>query len=139
MKYQFLFFSLFFCFLIHAQSLEFQERGNQATFMYDEQLLSNTELRKLLKSHKASWVSYRKIQRKNHLALLVAVPSASIMGYELGRWTGGGTPNWTAAGIGVLGTGIGLYLNKDRKKKLKETVSLFNKRPKKNKTEEPSD
>jgi len=99
--------------------------------MFDEQPLSNTELRKLLKTQKASWISYRKTQRKSHLALLVAIPSASVMGYELGRWTGGGTPNWTAAGIGVLGTGIGLYLNKNQKKKLKETIRLFNNRPKK--------
>lgn len=131
MKYLILYFSLLFCFLIHAQSLEYREQGNQETFMFDEQPLSNTELRKLLKTHKASWISYRKTQRKSHLALLVAVPSASVIGYELGRWTGGGTPNWTAAGIGVLGTGIGLYLNKDRKKKLKETIRLFNNRPKK--------
>ena len=131
MKYLILYFSLLFCFLIHAQSLEYREQGNQETFMFDEQPLSNTELRKLLKTHKASWISYRKTQRKSHLALLVAVPSAFVIGYELGRWTGGGTPNWTAAGIGVLGTAIGLYLNKDRKKKLKETIRLFNNRPKK--------
>ena len=131
MKYLILYFSLFFCFLIHVQSLEYREQGNQETFMFDEQPLSNTELRKLLKTHKASWISYLKTQRKSHLALLASIPSASVMGYELGRWTGGGTPNWTAAGIGVLGTGIGLYLNKDRKKKLKETIRLFNNRPKK--------
>lgn len=136
MKHLFLFFTAFFCFQIHAQSLELLERGNKIGFAYDEQSLSNKELRQLLKTHKASWVAYRKIERKNHLALLVAIPSATVVGYELGRWTGGGTPNWTAAGIGVLGTGIGLYLNKDRKKKLKETVKRFNKRSKKNKAVE---
>lgn len=136
MKHLFLFFTAFFCFQIHAQSLELLERGNKIGFTYDEQSLSNKELRQLLKTHKASWVAYRKIERKNHFALLVAIPSATVVGYELGRWTGGGTPNWTAAGIGVLGTGIGLYLNKDRKKKLKETVKRFNKRSKKNKAVE---
>lgn len=129
MKYHFLLISLSFCFFMHAQSLEFQERGNQVAFLYDEQPLSNKELRKLLKTHKASWVSYRTVQRKRQLSILVGVPSVAITGHQLGLWAGGGTPNWTTTGLGVLGTAVGVILNRNRKNKLRETVRLFNKRP----------
>ncbi|MDB9836984.1 hypothetical protein OAC51_08805 [Flavobacteriaceae bacterium] len=60
MKYQFLFFTTFFCLLIHAESLELQEHGNKIVFMYKAQLFSNKELRQLLKTHKMFWVGIEK-------------------------------------------------------------------------------
>ena len=50
----------------------------------------------------------------------------AVMGSELGRWSGGGNPNWTAVAIGGLGTGVGLFLNKKKKQKYCEIVREFN-------------
>ena len=90
---------------MRAQSLELQEHGNKIAFMYKAQLFSNKELRQLLKTHKMFWVGIEKYNGETILPLLVAVRSASLMEL-LGRWTGGKTPNWTIAGIGVLGAGL---------------------------------
>lgn len=94
--------------------------------MDEDQSLSKKELRKLLKTHKSSWISYRKVQRKCLIGIIVGVPSMAVMGSEIGRWSGGGSPNWTAIALGGVGTGVGLFLNKNKKQKLREIVRKFN-------------
>ena len=126
MKQLFIVISLLFSFYISAQELQFQEHGNRTAFLCEEQSLTSKELRQLLKTHEASWVAYRKIQRKTQLGLLIAVPGTALAGVELSRWSSGGTPNWTAVGFGVLGTGVGVFLNKNRKKRLRKVVRDFN-------------
>lgn len=83
-------------------------------------------MRELLKTHKPSWISYQKFQRKSLIGIIIGVPSMAVMGSELGRWSGGGNPNWTAVAIGGLGTGVGLFLNKKKKQKYREIVRKFN-------------
>ena len=123
-----IFFLLLFCncLVLQAQSLELKEQGNDLFFMVEDQSLSKKELRELLKTHNPSWVSYRKVQRKSLIGIIVGVPGMAVMGSEIGRWSGGGTPNWTAVAIGGLGTGVGLLLNKNKKHKLREIVRKFN-------------
>jgi len=106
--------------------LELKEKGNDLFFMVEDQSLSKKELRELLKTHNPSLVSYRKVQRKSLIGIIVGVPGMAVMGCEIGRWSGGGTPNWTAVAIGGLGTGVGLLLNKNKKHKLREIVRKFN-------------
>ena len=121
-------FLFFFCtyFVLQAQSLELKEQGNNLIFMVEDQSLSKKELRELLKTHKPSWISYQKFQRKSLIGIIIGVPSMAVMGSELGRWSGGGNPNWTAVAIGGLGTGVGLFLNKKEKQKYREIVRKFN-------------
>lgn len=121
-------FLFFFCtyFVLQAQSLELKEQGNNLIFMVEDQSLSKKELRELLKTHKPSWISYQKFQRKSLIGIIIGVPSMAVMGSELGRWSGGGNPNWTAVAIGGLGTGVGLFLNKKKKQKYREIVREFN-------------
>jgi len=121
-------FLFFFCtyFVLQAQSLELKEQGNNLIFMVEDQSLSKKELRELLKTHKPSWISYQKFQRKSLIGIIIGVPSMAVMGSELGRWSGGGNPNWTAVAIGGLGTGVGLFLNKKKKQKYREIVRKFN-------------
>ena len=123
-----IFFLLFFCscLVLQAQSLELKEQGNNLFFMAEDQSLSKKELRKLLKTHKPSLISYRKVQRKSLIGIIVGVPSMAVMGSEIGRWSGGGSPNWTAIALGGVGTGVGLFLNKNKKQKLREIVRKFN-------------
>ena len=127
-----IFFLLFFCscLVLQAQSLELKEQGNNLFFMAEDQSLSKKELRKLLKTHKSSWISYRKVQRKSLIGIIVGVPSMAVMGSEIGRWSGGGSPNWTAIVLGGVGTGVGLFLNKNKKQKLREIVRKFNQKNK---------
>lgn len=123
-----IFFLLFFCScsVLQAQSLELKEQGNNLFFMAEDQFLSKKELRILLKTHKPSWISYRKVQRKSLIGIIVGVPSMAVIGSEIGRWSGGGSPNWTAIALGGVGTGVGLFLNKNKKQKLREIVRKFN-------------
>lgn len=111
---------LFFCtyFVLQAQSLELKEQGNNLIFMVEDQSLPKKELRELLKTHKPSWISYQKFQRKSLIGIIIGFPSMAAMGSELERWSGGGNPNWTADAIGGLGTGVGLFLNKKKSKNI---------------------
>ena len=71
-----IFFLLFFCscLVLQAQSLELKEQGNNLFFMAEDQSLSKKELRKLLKTHKSYWFSYRKVQRESLIGIIVGFP-----------------------------------------------------------------
>ena len=65
---------------------------------------------------------------------VIALPSACMLGWDLGQRLGGAEGNGTLLAVGAIGTAVGLLIALPGEKKIKNSVKLYNSNVSKNTT-----
>lgn len=90
------------------------------------ELLSFYELDDLVKSNPLAYKQMRKAQSEYTVATVVSFAGGLLIGYPLGTALGGGEPNWSIAGVGVVLTIIAIPIESSAHRKANQAIDLYN-------------
>ena len=124
MKKVFLFIAgIALCFSLSAQTELVQRGGN---VLQNGTKLNPEQVRALMTDNSEALAQYNSGRSLFITGQVIAIPSAFMLGYDLGARLGGGEGNGTVLAVGAVGTAVGLILGFSGESKIKSSVSLYN-------------
>ena len=109
-----------------AQKIEMKKEFGTYQFYQGEKKYKIYQLVELMKPNEQAYIQIKSAQSSYTLTSIIGFVGGCMVGWPLGTFLGGGTPNWEIAGIGTGLFIVSIPITKSYNRKLKLAIDTYN-------------